>query len=80
MFEHLSQIATNPEVKVLTFNHEGIFNQDETDTEALRMFIQDQGNLHYPIFVDVNRVAIDGEYFAILSYIGQVDVSLTLPL
>ncbi|TCD70190.1 hypothetical protein EIP91_004369 [Steccherinum ochraceum] len=59
VFGHLSEIATNPDVKVLTYNHEGIFNQSETDVEALKTFIQEQGNLHYPVFVDVNRVAID---------------------
>lgn len=60
VFDHLSEIATNPNVKVLTFNHEGIFNQDDTDIEALKGFIQQSGNLRYPILVDANRVAING--------------------
>lgn len=71
MFGHLSQIATNRDVKVLTYNHEGIFNQSETDVEALKTFIQEQGNMDYPIFVDVNRVAIDGEDLPKPSYIGR---------
>jgi len=59
VFQHLSEMAAHPGVKVLTYNHEGIFNQSDTDIEALKSFIQEQGNINYPVFVDVNRVAID---------------------
>lgn len=61
VFDHLSEIALNqPDVKVITFNHEGIFSQAATDIEALKAFIKMKGNLQYPIFVDINRIAING--------------------
>lgn len=63
VFQHLSEMTSHPDVKVLTYNHEGIFNQTPTDTEALKTFIQEHGNINYPVFVDDNRVAIDGKDF-----------------
>ena len=61
VFDHLSEIELHqPDVKVITFNHEGIFSQAATDVDALKAFISMKGNLRYPIYVDVNRTAING--------------------
>ncbi|KAL4252553.1 hypothetical protein ABKN59_005021 [Abortiporus biennis] len=60
VFDHLSEInETKPEVKVITFNNEGIFSNIPTDIHALKYFIARKNNLNYPIFVDEKRIAID---------------------
>ncbi|KAI0078789.1 hypothetical protein K474DRAFT_1706183 [Panus rudis PR-1116 ss-1] len=60
VFDHLSDIALNEkDVQVITFNHEGIFSQADTDIAAVKSFVETKGNLRYPIFVDVRRTAIN---------------------
>lgn len=62
VFGHLSKIAEKPGVKLISFNHEGIFTQAETDVPALRGFVAKQRNLKYPIFVDAKRIAINAVF------------------
>ena len=57
----MSDIASKPGIKVITFNHEGIFNNTETNIPALKDFVLSRNNMNYPIYVDVNRLAIDGK-------------------
>lgn len=77
VFDHLSEIERHqPDVKVITFNHEGIFSQAATDIDALKAFISMKGNLKYPIYVDVNRTAINGEsLIELLLYLCHSDVA-----
>ncbi|KAI0346555.1 hypothetical protein BDW22DRAFT_1352680 [Trametopsis cervina] len=60
VFEHLSRIAaTQPDTKVISFAHEGIFNNAETDVPALAAFVAARRDIDYPVFVDHRRVAFN---------------------
>ncbi|TFY61954.1 hypothetical protein EVJ58_g4182 [Rhodofomes roseus] len=57
----LSRIsATKPDAKVITFNHEGIFNKTEIDRSIVQNFIDGRGDMNYPIYIDSHRVAVQG--------------------
>ncbi|KZT73109.1 hypothetical protein DAEQUDRAFT_722228 [Daedalea quercina L-15889] len=57
----LSRInATKPDVKVITFNHEGIFNKTAIDRPIVKNFIDGRSDMNYPIYIDSHRVAVQG--------------------
>ena len=66
VFSHLSDIASRPGIKVITYDHEGIFNNAETNISELKQFVLSRSNMNYPIYVDVKRVAINGEQNALV--------------
>ena len=47
-------------MKVISFNHEGIFNNAETNITAVKNFVLSRPDMNFPVFVDVRRVAING--------------------
>ncbi|KAF7795976.1 hypothetical protein EIP86_007145 [Pleurotus ostreatoroseus] len=59
VFPHLSAIANRPGMKVISFNHEGIFNNAETNITAVKNFVLSRPDMNFPVFVDVRRVAIN---------------------
>lgn len=62
VFPHLTEIAANhPNTKVITFANEGIFNGADTDMSSLKAFVFARNDMNYPIYVDSNRVAFNGE-------------------
>ncbi|KAH9926837.1 hypothetical protein B0H21DRAFT_764008 [Amylocystis lapponica] len=50
--------AKYPEIKVITFNHEGIFTKAEIDTAVVRNFVSRRDDMNYPLYIDINRVAV----------------------
>ncbi|KAH9928667.1 uncharacterized protein B0H18DRAFT_1084408 [Fomitopsis serialis] len=50
--------ATKPDVKVITFNHEGIFNKTAIVGPS-------RSDMDYPIYIDSHRVAVQGIVFII---------------
>ena len=52
--------ATKPDVKVITFNHEGIFNKTEIDRSVVKAFVDGRNDMDYPIYIDSHRVAVQG--------------------
>ena len=71
VFSHLSDIANRPGIKVITYNHEGIFNNTDTNIPMLREFVASRANMNYPISVDAKRVAINCESDKIFAYAIQ---------
>jgi hypothetical protein len=62
VFSYLSHIAANrTNVKIISFANEGIFNGAETNIPALRAFIFARNDMNYPIYIDTNWVAFNGE-------------------
>ncbi|KAJ3554544.1 hypothetical protein NM688_g3053 [Phlebia brevispora] len=59
VFPHLSNIANRPGMKVISYNHEGIFNNTETNIPAVKNFVLSRQDMNFPIFVDVKRLAIN---------------------
>ncbi|OCH95437.1 hypothetical protein OBBRIDRAFT_788327 [Obba rivulosa] len=58
--KHLSELAiTQPDVKLITFNHEGIFSNASANVAAVKQFVKDRDDMIYPIYIDVNRIAIE---------------------
>ena len=53
--------ATKPDVKVITFNHEGIFNKTEIDRSVVKTFVDGRNDMDYPIYIDSHRVAVQGK-------------------
>lgn len=54
----LSDIAKKPDVKVITFNHEGIFTKADINRTVVKGFVDSRGDMNYPIYIDSQRVAI----------------------
>ncbi|CCM04985.1 uncharacterized protein FIBRA_07183 [Fibroporia radiculosa] len=52
-------VATEPDVKVITFNHEGIFTKAEIDRAVVKNFIDSRNDMDYPIYIDSERVAVE---------------------
>ncbi|KAI0091360.1 hypothetical protein BDY19DRAFT_886134 [Irpex rosettiformis] len=60
VFPHLTEIAANhPNIKVVTFANEGIFNGADTDVAAFKAFVFARNDMNYPIYVDNNRIAFN---------------------
>ena len=61
VFRDLSQLAqTRPEIKVITFNSEGIYSHAPTDVAAVKAFVAGRDDMNYPIYIDTHRVAVNG--------------------
>jgi len=50
--------AQYPEIKIITFNHEGIFTRAEIDKSVVQDFVSDRDDMNYPIYIDINCVAV----------------------
>lgn len=60
MFRDLSALVQkHPEIKVVTFNSEGIFTNAPVDTAAVKAFVASRNDMNYPIFIDTHRVAVN---------------------
>ncbi|KAJ3491755.1 hypothetical protein NLI96_g442 [Meripilus lineatus] len=60
IFGHLSETAvTYPDVKVITFDNEGIFNGTKSNVDEVRRFIARRTDMKYPVLVDVHHTATD---------------------
>ncbi|KAI0925919.1 hypothetical protein AcV5_008522 [Taiwanofungus camphoratus] len=55
----LSDVAKNPSIKVVTFNHEGIFTKADIDRTVVKKFINSRNDMNYPIYIDTNRIAVE---------------------
>lgn len=59
VFHELSTLAqTRPEIKVITFNAEGIFTNAPINVAAVKAFIAGREDMNYPIYIDTHRVAV----------------------
>ncbi|TBU32570.1 hypothetical protein BD311DRAFT_654155 [Dichomitus squalens] len=73
VFRDLSTLAqTRPEIKVITFNSEGIFTNAPIDVAAVKAFVASRDDMKYPIFIDTHRVAVNS--------IFQPGQNLSIPL
>ncbi|KAI0360096.1 hypothetical protein OH77DRAFT_1419486 [Trametes cingulata] len=73
VFRDLSTIArTRSEIKIVTFNSEGIFTQAPIDVAAVKKFIARRDDMDYPIYIDTHRVAVNS--------IFQPGQNLSIPL
>ncbi|RDX57532.1 hypothetical protein OH76DRAFT_1395361 [Lentinus brumalis] len=73
VFRDLSTLAqTRPDIKVITFNSEGIFTNAPIDVTAVKAFIAARDDMNYPIYIDTHRVAV--------SSIFQPGQNLSIPL
>ncbi|PCH42305.1 hypothetical protein WOLCODRAFT_152330 [Wolfiporia cocos MD-104 SS10] len=55
----LSKInASKPDVKLITFNHEGIFNKTDIDRSIVDDFVSGRDDMDYPVYIDMKRVAV----------------------
>ncbi|KAI0710081.1 hypothetical protein C8Q76DRAFT_695205 [Earliella scabrosa] len=73
VFRDLSQLAqTRPEIKVITFNSEGIYSHAPTDVAAVKAFVAGRDDMNYPIYIDTHRVAVNA--------IFQPAQNLSIPL
>ena len=60
VFRDLSTLAhTRPDIKVITFNSEGIFTNAPIDVAAVKAFIAARDDMNYPIYIDTQRVAVN---------------------
>ncbi|KAI0734247.1 hypothetical protein C8Q72DRAFT_923633, partial [Fomitopsis betulina] len=50
--------ATKTDVKVITFNHEGIFNKTEIDRSVVKTFVNSRNDMDYPVYIDSHRIAV----------------------
>lgn len=58
--KHLSElVAIYPDVKLITFCHEGIFSNANANAGGIRQFVKTRTDMNYPIYVDIQRVAIE---------------------
>ncbi|GBE80370.1 hypothetical protein SCP_0300850 [Sparassis crispa] len=62
--------AQYPDVKVITFNNEGIFNKAPTDSEIIKDFVAERDDVNYPVYIDKKNIAVEslfqpGECFSI---------------
>ena len=61
VFRDLSTLATTrQDIKVITFNSEGIFTNTPIDVAAVKAFVAARNDMKYPIFIDTHRVAVNG--------------------
>ncbi|KAI0329066.1 hypothetical protein GY45DRAFT_1362260 [Cubamyces sp. BRFM 1775] len=73
VFRDLSAIArSHPEIKIITFNSEGIFTNAPIDAAAVRRFVAQRDDMDYPVFIDTHRVAVNS--------IFQPGQNLSIPL
>ncbi|KAI0787890.1 hypothetical protein C8Q74DRAFT_641310 [Fomes fomentarius] len=73
VFHELSTLAqTRPEIKVITFNAEGIFTNAPINVAAVKAFIAGRDDMNYPIYIDTHRVAVTS--------IFQPGQNLSIPL
>ena len=60
VFRDLSAIArSHPEIKIITFNSEGIFTNAPIDAPAVKRFVARRDDMDYPVFIDTHRVAVN---------------------
>ncbi|KZT07685.1 uncharacterized protein LAESUDRAFT_724671 [Laetiporus sulphureus 93-53] len=50
--------ATMPDVKVISFDHEGIFTKAEIDRTVVKKFVSGRKDMEYPTYIDSKRVAV----------------------
>ncbi|PIL35755.1 hypothetical protein GSI_02485 [Ganoderma sinense ZZ0214-1] len=73
VFRDLSALVqSHPEIKVITFNSEGIFTNASVDIAAVKAFVASRNDMNYPIFIDTHRVAVNS--------IFQPGQNLSIPL
>lgn len=53
--------ATKTDVKVITFNHEGIFNKTEIDRSVVKTFVNSRNDMDYPVYIDSHRIAVQSK-------------------
>lgn len=57
--------ATMPDVKVISFDHEGIFTKAETDRAVVKKFVDGRQDIEYPTYIDSKRVAVQGSALSV---------------
>ncbi|OSD06365.1 hypothetical protein PYCCODRAFT_1431369 [Trametes coccinea BRFM310] len=73
VFRDLSALArTRPDIKIITFNSEGIFTNAAIDVAAVKRFVSKRDDMDYPVYIDTQRVAVNS--------IFQPGQNLSIPL
>ncbi|KAI9000534.1 hypothetical protein BD414DRAFT_471925 [Trametes punicea] len=73
VFRDLSALArTRSDIKIITFNSEGIFTNAPIDVAAVKRFVTRRDDMDYPVYIDTHRVAVNS--------IFQPGQNLSIPL
>ncbi|CDO70876.1 hypothetical protein BN946_scf184804.g8 [Trametes cinnabarina] len=60
VFRDLSALArTRSDIKIITFNSEGIFTNAPIDVAAVKRFVSRRDDMDYPVYIDTQRVAVN---------------------